>query len=70
MDNKELLKRYVKAELYRLKKTFAFIPMPQQIIGARNELEFILDLLDGEDYAVCIAKSIITSNEVSDNGSK
>lgn len=73
---KEELMCYVKAELHSINRRYKAQPMPQQVVGARNELEFILDLLEGYESAIMIAKSVIAEDgirvvkEVLDNGSK
>lgn len=74
---KEELKQYVEGEIHRLNRMYKSQPMPQRAVGARYELEFILDLLEGSESAIMIAKAVIeTDNEVkvykeeSNDGSK
>lgn len=74
--NREELISYVRAELSRIKRTYKSIPMPQDIVGERRELEFILELLEEQYTSIIIARAVIMSEnlkaaeEESNNGSK
>lgn len=60
---KEELMDYVKSELHHINRSFKSHPMPQVFVGTRNELEFILDLLEGNERAIMIARSVIESEK-------